>query len=334
MASTHQPWQWWSFARGQRSIFLCHLQGDLVKRSRPDSARERLSFSLKRVAALIDEPKHVYLCSVKEGLNVNPPSDRTEAERRVCHRHTAAHRLRLGALGCSWDNPSAEQHNTLTHCYATEHIRNTNCIDIWIAERTSCDFPLTVHISMGVSATLHWTWEWKHFHYFHFAGGFLFVCFSQVLFCILIPCCFWLSHSSCWAQRWPPWLPHTVHPFSHSATMWSSWRSPAPKTPSGLNLSTKHKDDNKCWVTDTMTVSEWGVVKGWTALVLTERQNYCSYLYEVKWSTQTQVPPESKCSNLRSCGQTESRLRHKLRKQVQPQQYVVKPDTQSEREHW
>lgn len=78
------------------------------------------------------------------------------------------------------------------------------------------------------------------------------------------------------------------------------------------------------WLTDTVTVSEWGIIKHWAALVLTEPQNYCSYLYEAKYGTQTQtqVPPESKCSNLGGCGETESRLFDDLRKQV----HVVKPD--------
>lgn len=51
-----------------------------------------------------------------------------------------------------------------------------------------------------------------------------------------IPCCFWRSHSSCWAQKWPPWRRRTERHFSRSAAAWSSWRCPAPKTPSDPSL--------------------------------------------------------------------------------------------------
>lgn len=51
-----------------------------------------------------------------------------------------------------------------------------------------------------------------------------------------LPCCFWRSHSSCWAQKWPPWRQRTERPFSRSAAAWSSWRCLAPKTPSGPSL--------------------------------------------------------------------------------------------------
>lgn len=47
----------------------------------------------------------------KERLKINLPSNHTEAERRVCRRHTAACHLLLGALECSLDTPSERRGN-------------------------------------------------------------------------------------------------------------------------------------------------------------------------------------------------------------------------------
>lgn len=67
------------------------------------------------------------------------------------------------------------------------------------------------------------------------------ICFSGVFLqsyrhFLSIPCCFWCSHSSCWAQKWPPWRPRTERPFSRSAAASSSWRCPAQRTPSDPSL--------------------------------------------------------------------------------------------------
>lgn len=64
--------------------------------------------------------------------------------------------------------------------------------------------------------------------------------FGSVLH-LWLPYGFWLSRSSCWAQRWPLLLPHTERLFPHSAAAWSSWKSQALKTPEDLHLTSKCK---------------------------------------------------------------------------------------------
>lgn len=79
----------------------------------------------------------------------------------MCHKHTAARRLRVGALECSLDNPSGKKHlkNKLKYIYFNI-ILEIVILTPYRLRLTSFDFPLSVHIIMGLSATVHSTLKW------------------------------------------------------------------------------------------------------------------------------------------------------------------------------
>lgn len=92
--------------RGVKGALSPAIFSSTIQREVSEVLKEEIQFQLKGV--------YVNLCivmfPVKEGLSINLPSSHTEVERRVCRRHTAAHRPRLEALECSLDSPSGMKH--------------------------------------------------------------------------------------------------------------------------------------------------------------------------------------------------------------------------------
>ena len=126
---------------------------------------------------------------------------------------------------------------------------------------TSLDFPFSMHMLIGVSATFHWTWGGGQpqyinhtlpsqntqgstcdHNYYKECIMYLSSLSSVSSFGVLaasfvaVPCCCGPSRSSCSAQRWPPGRRRTARPSSRSAAEWSSWRPPARRTPTGPRL--------------------------------------------------------------------------------------------------
>lgn len=211
LRSTHQPWRWWSSATGRRSTWPYRPGADRSEWSLPGSAGGVERVNTPNWTAGFQTTQS------EEGVDLDLPSSRTAAERRAFRTHRGARRLQPGAPGCSWDSPSVRRRK--------EALYQTSNRDRGSRLMRTClylfGFPFQcalIHESLrSRPLNLEERVEWK-----------LAKVEKNVLFLLLfffffaLPCCFWQSRWSCWAQRRPPWRPRTERHSAHSAAEWSS----------------------------------------------------------------------------------------------------------------
>lgn len=93
------------------------------------------------------------------------PSSRTAAEKRVCHRRTAARRLQPGVRECSLGSPSGRQQLVKLFRLSSGAHEYQSVWEWWTETKTqdelqtSLDFPLSVHIIMWFSETFQKTFK-------------------------------------------------------------------------------------------------------------------------------------------------------------------------------